>query len=294
MSHPIRRRTLAAMGALFASASLPYAASAEGLEKFAARAEASAIGVDYAPLDSYIDAFGDSAGKRVRFNFAASKDEGTDFLRRYATFLARFSPASLAGDDQLAFWLNLQNTLVLAHLSERGGRADMKKDRGDGKTPGAAWTAKVVTVDGVQLSIDDIERGVILANWKDPRVLYGLYQGSAGGPSAARKAFRGMTVWSDLEAAGERFLESSTNFQVTKTAVEVSAIFDWYSDELFVGDDAALRAHLSITVPDRLRVKFEATPVISYKAFSYKPDNVVQRTVQRQIEGGQPTFGTGS
>ncbi len=293
MSRTSNTRFRAAIGAVFSVFALSPAA-AEGLERFAARAETSAAVPDYAPLDKYVDVFSVSSGKRLKFNFSASKREGTAFLRQYANFLASASPATLAGDDQLAFWLNVRNALVLAHLSDSGGRADMKQDRGAGDAPGPAWTSKIVTVDGVALSIDDIERGIILANWKDPRVLYGLYQGSAGGPSIARTAFRGASVWADLEAAASSYLQTAAGFQLTKRGAEVSAVFDWYSAELFGGDEAALRAHLEQRIPERARTKFAAAPAIVYKTFSYKTDNFLPRSAQRPIEGGQPTHGTGS
>ena len=284
MTAPSYRR-LAAVLCVAALAAAPIAASAQGLEKFAARAETSAAAVDYAPLDRYYEVFGVPAGKRLKFKFDASKDVGTKYLRQYAEELAKISPASLSGDDQLAFWLNLRNALVLAHLSESGGRANMKKDRGQPSAPGAAWTAKVVTVDGEALSIDDIERGVILANWKDPRVLYGLYQGTAGGPPADRKAYRGETVWADLAAAGKKYMTSPAGFELTKKAAEVSAIFDWYGAALFGDDEAALRAHVSTLITHGARINLEKTPAIVYKDFSYRPDAYVERIVDQTIAG---------
>lgn len=273
--------SIAAAG-LAALAAMTGAAGAEGLEKFAQRAEQSAAAVDYAPLDEYLDVFGVPSGKRLKFKFAAAKDVGTKFLRQYAEALAATSPATLSGDDQLAYWLNLRNALVLAHLSESGGRANMKKDRGAAAAPGEAWTDKRVTIDGVALSIDDIERGVILANWKDPRVLYGLYQGSAGGPPAGRKAFQGATVWTELDAAAKHYLTSSAGFELTKKGAEVSAVYDWYGEKFFA-DDAALRAHLSDYITHGARINLEKTPSIVYKDFSYKTENYIERTVDQTI-----------
>lgn len=275
----------AALGAIALAGAFPFAAAAEGLEKFAARAETSASTVDYAPFDQYLDVFGVPAGKRLKFKFDASQDVGTKYLRQYADQLSKTAPATLSGDDQLAFWLNLRNALVLAHLSGEAGRANMKKDRGTPAAPGAAWTAKTVTVDGAELSIDDIERGVILANWKDPRIIYGLYQGAAGGPPMAAKAFRGDTVWVELDAAGKKYMTSSAGFELTKKSAEISAVFDWYGAELFGGDEAALRAHLATLITHGARINLEKTAAITYKDFSYKTDAHVERTVDQTIAG---------
>lgn len=273
------------------------AAQATGLKKFAARAETTAEQVDYAGLDKYLNLFGVPAGKRLKFKFDASKEEGTVFLRRYVEALAKISPGKLSGDDQLAYWLNLRNLLVIAHVSESGGRAIMKKDRGAGDAPGEAWTAKRVTVDDVPLSIDEIDRGVIFANWKDPRVLYGLYQGAAGGPPAHRTAFRGETVWAELDAAAKRYLTTGAGFELTKKGAEVSAIYAWYADPFFV-DEAALRAHLEQYITHGARINLAKTPAIIYREFNYKPDTYVERIVDQTPASPrpqqQPTFPTGS
>lgn len=264
----------------------PAAAQTEGLEKFAVRAEATAEPIDYAAIDKYLDVFGVPSGKRLKFKYDASKEEGTAFLRRYVEALAKISPTKLSGDDQLAYWLNLRNLLVIAHVSESGGRANLKKDRGAGDAPGQAWTAKVVTVDDVPLSIEDIDRRIIIANWNDPRVLYGLYQGAAGGPPAVKTAFRGETVWTELDAAAKRYLTSDAGFELTKKGAEVSAIYVWYADPFFA-EEAALRAHLEQYITHAARINLAKTPKIVYREFSYKPDAYVERIVDQTIAGEQ-------
>jgi hypothetical protein len=285
------------LAAALVALATPAAAQADGLEKFSARAAESAESIDYAAIDKYLDVFGVPAGKRLKFKFDASKEEGTAFLRRYAEALGKISPATLDGDDQLAYWLNLRNLLVIAHVSESGGRPNMKKDRGAGDAPGAAWTAKVVTVDDVALSIDDIERGIIIANWKDPRVLYGLYQGAAGGPPAFQAAYRGDTVWTELEAAARRYLASTSGFELTKKGAEVSAIFAWYADPFFA-DEPALRAHLEQFITHGARINLAKTAKIAYREFNYKPYAYVERIVEQTPAGPrpqpQPSYPTGS
>lgn len=292
---PGKTKLLAA--ALLALAAAPAAAQTSGLEKFSVRAEATAETIDYAAYDKYLGVFAVPAGKRLKFKFDASKEEGTAFLRRYVEALAKISPAKLSGDDQLAYWLNLRNLLVIAHVSESGGRANMKKDRGTGAAPGDAWTAKVITVDEVALSIEDIDRGVIIANWKDPRVLYGLYQGAAGGPPALRTAFRGETVWAELDAAAKRYLTSDAGFELTRKGAEVSAVYDWYADPLFA-DEAVLRAHLEQYITHGARINLAKASTIVYRDFNYKPDAYVERIVDQTQVGPrpqqQPSFPTGS
>lgn len=285
------RRLLPAFSALLIGLAVPASAAAQTIAQFATRTETNAQAIDYAAIDKYIDVFAEESAKRLRFNFAASKDEGTDFLRQYAAGLAQIAPTKLRADEQLAYWLNLRNVLVLAQLSEDGGQTNLKRDRATPAAPGKAWTQKVVTVEGVELSIDDIERGIILTHWADPRVVYGLYQGAAGGPSMVSKGFRGATVWADLEAAGRRFLQTPAGLTFRNDTAELSAVFDWYA-AVFAGDADAVRTHLTplLTAGDQTRLA--QTRTITYKEFSYRADAFVVRNLPQPGSGARPPSGS--
>jgi hypothetical protein len=232
--------------------------------------------------------------QRLRFRFDASREDGTKFLRQYAEALAAHGPAGLSADDQLAYWLNLHNLLVLAHVSSTGGKADMENDRGRGDAPGPAFTAKLITVAGVPLSLDDIERGIVMAHWNDARVIYGLYHGSAGGPAMADAAYTGQTVWAMLDAGAKRYVGSSAGLQVTRKGAEVSAIYAWYADPYFP-DDSALRTHLETFAPATAKAGLAKATTFTTRAFSYKTDNEIARVAPISPETRQPRgFPTGS
>jgi hypothetical protein len=54
---------------------------------------------------------------------------------------------------------------------------------------------KLLTVDGVALSLNDIQFNILKHNYaNNPLIIYGLYQGVIGGPNIRKSAYTGATV----------------------------------------------------------------------------------------------------
>ncbi len=234
-----RKRLFVAMlvgcGALALQSASPIIAQTESastagqfqnLSVFALNDPASAKVVDHQPLGSFIETFAVAEGGRRAVNYSAARGRGADYLSSYAQFLSTLNPSTLRSDEQLAYWLNLRNALVLLAFSEKGG-GNLKKLRGVYDAPGEGWTKKRVTIAGTELSIDDIERGIILRNWDNPIVLYGLYQASPSGPQLFERAFSGASVWSDLNAVGVKFANAGSAVRVRDNVLQLSSIYSW-------------------------------------------------------------------
>lgn len=283
----------AAAGALVTSSP---AAADQPIAQFRPGTANGQSAIDHAPLREFLKRLGVEEEGRLKIAFSASGARGADYLDAYVAGLSKISPQSLGGDEQLAYWLNMRNAMILSELSRRGGRGSLKKVRGDFIAPGEGWTVKRATVDGVALSIDDIERRIILANWRDPRVLYGLYQASASGPALTEEPFSGVEVWNKLEAAGRDFVRSSA-VRVRKGRLEASAIYEWCREALFTGQDQAIINHVASLAPAGKREEYAAAEGVSFSAFRYRIESFEPRSVAPLISsapGGTGSFPTGS
>ncbi len=288
--NPNRRERCRAGLALFlvVAASSPGAAVGSDFARFSERAANSAEQIDHDLLDVFLERLAVEDRGRLKVAYATAGEQGELFLAEYARRLSGISPAVLNADEQLAYWLNLRTALILAEFSGRKGRADLLKLRGDFANPGEMWTAKKATVDGAPLSIDEIERHIILANWRDPRVLYGLYQASATGPELRAKAFRGATVWQELESSGRSFV-AQQGARVRKDRLEAPAIYAWYKDALFGGDDAAIKAHIATFSKASERPLIESASMIGYGKFLYRVEKYEVRNTRPEI-ANTPAF----
>lgn len=188
-------------------------------------------------------------GNRVYLHLYDDKIE--TFLAAYQNGLqditSQVSLSLLSRDEQLAYWLNLYNVTVMRGLSALYPIERLKEFRlGSGKAR-SFWSEKQLTVEGVRLSLNDIE-AILIENWRDPFVLYGLWQGAIGGPSLPNQAFTAANVHQLLRAGAEEFVNSNRGFKAGSSAVTVSLIYEW-GRGAFAGD-AGLLAHLrSLAVP---------------------------------------------
>lgn len=137
----------------------------------------------------------------TRVDYARVPTADRELLEAYVREQSAIAVASLSRREQLAFWLNLHNALVvrlvLAHLIVRSpDEIDVGGPFDDGP-----WSAPLVEVAGRAVSLDAIRREVLAPVFHDPRWHYGLCDGTLGAPSLSRRAFAGADVDRRLEDA---------------------------------------------------------------------------------------------
>ena len=183
-------------------------------------------------------------GNRVLYH--SFTEEHSQFLKAYKEGLERLSNRrplrEMNKDEQLAFWLNLYNVTVLDRVADEYPIQKLKSLR-QSKRQTPFWGQKTVTVEGVSLSLVDIEQ-ILFRNWDDPRVIYGLYQGSIGGPSLPNIAFTAENVWTLLNNNALEFVNSNRGVRAKgANSAEVSKMYDW-ALEAFGNSDHAIISHI--------------------------------------------------
>jgi hypothetical protein len=150
--------------------------------------------------------------------------------------------SSLSSDEQLAYWLNLHNVAIIEQvmLDYPVTRINRLKAHGTNED---VFEAKILTVAGVPLSLNDIRLRIVYAQWDDPRVIYGFFNGAIGGPELSRSAFDGTQVWSQLNRNANEFVNSLRGVEVARDELRVSHIYR-EAEKFFPSFDADLRAHL--------------------------------------------------
>lgn len=232
-----------AVSALGALSALPM--SAETSPLIASYDDTSTVVVDTASYSELISALSVSERGRTLIAYDVANARALPFFKQYVDYLSGIQVETLNRDEQLAYWLNTRNILLVQGLAEQKRHSGFKKKRGTPADPGAFWTADRITVAGVSLSLQDIEQNILFAGWDNPNIVFGLYQGVEGGPALPRRAFTGANVHAELAEAGRRFTTLPSNFRVRGNKVRISTYFDWYLDLAYDGDEAALRQHLA-------------------------------------------------
>ncbi|WP_428699581.1 DUF547 domain-containing protein [Stappia sp.] len=245
---PVSRRSLVAgLGAAFL------------LPAGAARAAAPSHGPFTDLLQRYVVAGRDGLN-RVRY--ARFKAEAGGSLDRYIASLAATRVSGLGRDDAFAFWVNLYNAVtlqvVLAHYPVRSIR---EIDLGGGFFARGPWRKNLVAVEGRDLSLDDIEHGILRKRWSEPRVHYAVNCASIGCPNLAREAWSGATLERMLDEGARAFINHRRGVAVTADGVRASRIYSWFSEDFGTGEQ--LREHWRAHAGAGLRRGLDANPRIA-------------------------------
>ena len=120
----------------------------------------------------------------------------------------------LRKNEQLAYWYNLHNAIVMAKLAEEYPITRLKP-LFDPEDEDSFYRQRIFDLSGTMISLKDIQDHVI-ENWDDPLVIYGFYMGAVGTPNIRQAAYTGRTVFEDLKANAVDFVNSVRGTQVWK------------------------------------------------------------------------------
>ena len=185
---------------------------------------------------------GGDGSTRVAYGAVPAPD-----IARLEGYLAAAATTAISGhgrDEQLAYWANLYNALtvrlVIAHYP-------LRSIRNVGGRPvwlgGGPWNRRLITVEGMALTLNDIEHRVLRRNWRDPRLHYAVNCASLGCPDLLPEPFLGDRVQDQLDEAARRFVNHPRGVRFDGDRLVVCRIYQWFIED-FGGTDAGVLDHL--------------------------------------------------
>lgn len=148
---------------------------------------------------------------------------------------------SLSKKEQIAFWLNLYNVVVLDEINKVYPKKDLEEfvTGQDG-----LLTRKVINAGGVQLSLNDIQYGILQQKYPDEiLVMYGLYQGYIGSPSLRKYSYTGANLNRSLQFNANDFINSNRGTYPDGKTFRVAGFYQ-RNASYFPDFEADLRHHL--------------------------------------------------
>lgn len=199
----------------------------------------SASAFSHADWTAVLERFVDDGGLVDYAGLA--RDRGT--FERYLASLARTSPDSDPAlfptrDEQLAYWVNAYNALVVAAVLDRG--VDTPSVWGDGLFGIGFFTVRRGLLGGSAMSLKSLEDDIVRGRFHDPRVHAVLNCASLSCPRLPRRAFEAASLQEDLDAAMRELVANERNCRVdpaTRT-LWLSKIFDWFEDDFLTFETA--------------------------------------------------------
>lgn len=185
--------------------------------------------VDHGAWDAFLACYlrpGTDGVNRVAYAEAAQADPA--MLRPYLAALEAVDPATLAKDEQMAFWINLYNAATVDLILQR---PTVKSIRDLGPLTLGPWDNRIVGVNGSRLSLNDVEHGILRPVWKDVRIHYAVNCASIGCPNLAARAYTAERLEAMLEQAAADFINHPRGFARIDGKLRASSIWKWYASD---------------------------------------------------------------
>ena len=192
-------------------------------------------------LKRYVVANHPSGINRVRYQAVTPEDLKS--LKRYLQSMQTVAVSNYNRLEQKAYWLNVYNAVTVDLIL---GRFPLASIRDINISPGllarGPWGAKLFSVEGERLSLDDIEHRILRPIWKDNRVHYALNCASLGCPHLQPAAYTGDNSEVLLERGAKEFINHPRGVVIQKGRLQVSSIYVWFQED-FGGDAEDLMEH---------------------------------------------------
>ncbi len=265
-----RTRLIVAVAA--ACVSWAAAAAQDRLAAFAEHNEAGAAAVDHEAWDVFLSRYVSlTRDGRTVVDYAAVGDADRTALKAYITALNGVDPTALARNEAFAYWANLYNALTV-DIVLAGYPVESILNIKSGLRAGP-WRRQATIVNGVTLTLDDIEHGILRAHWSDNRVHYALNCASVGCPNLPQRAFRGAALDAMLDAGARAYVNHPRGVRIIGDRVIVASIYKWFIED-FGGDNAGILAHVTKYAEPALRVRLGEINKISKFDYDWKLNDI--------------------
>jgi len=168
--------------------------------------------------------------KGVRY--AAWKSDPGDLkdLNQITDLVAKTDPSSLSRNEQLAFYINAYNAWTLRNVLAAypiGSIRDVYPLFG-------FFSRKTITVSGKKMSLNKLEKEIIIAKFHEPRIHAAINCASKSCPWLASEAYTAPKLGAQLDAAFNNFVNRNpdgVSVAQDGKSVAISSIFKWYADD---------------------------------------------------------------
>jgi Protein of unknown function, DUF547 len=178
---------------------------------------------------------------RVRYQDFRAEDQKV--LKNYLQSLQGIPISSYNRKEQQAYWINLYNALTVELIISRFPVASIRDiNISPGLLARGPWGAKLLTVEGENLSLDDIEHRILRPIWQDERIHYAVNCASLGCPNLQPAAYTGENTEALLDKGAREFVNHPRGVALTGGKLKVSSIYVWFQED-FGGDADGLMEH---------------------------------------------------
>ncbi|MCY4588335.1 MAG: DUF547 domain-containing protein [Bryobacterales bacterium] len=182
-----------------------------------------------------------------RFDYAALKASAKDItgLADYLAHLQGLDPREYSRAEQKAYWINFYNALTVQVVLE-AYPVDSIRDISDSFLGGlmfsGPWEDVVAHVAGLDLTLDDIEHGILRPIYRDNRIHYAVNCASLGCPNLLPTAFTAANTETLLDTGSREYVNHPRGVDfVDDDFIVISSIYDWFVEDFDGSEEGAIK-----------------------------------------------------
>jgi hypothetical protein len=214
-----------------AAATLAHAAPASDLwEIWTPSDENSTAIIDHGAWDQFLGDFVryDNTLAMNVVDYAGAKSRGKARLDRYIQEMENIKIRSYNRAEQKAYWINLYNAVTLQLILDFYPLNSIR-DISFGFFGPGPWDEELVTVEGIELTLNDIEHRILRPIWDDPRIHFAVNCASIGCPDLWDEAYTAENTEAIMDLAAERYANHPRGVNFNGNRLTLSSIFNWYA-----------------------------------------------------------------
>lgn len=244
---------------------------AELWDRWLAHDPASLLQIDHDDWDAFLVRYlriGADGVHRVAYGAVAPEDRA--LLENYVARLGGLPISRYSRPEQMAYWINLYNALVVRLVIDHYPVASIR-DIGKGSdAPGVGpWRRKLVEVEGTPLSLSDIAHRILRPIWRDPRVHYALACGAVSCPNLQPEPFYADQLDRQLSEAAMAYVNDRRCIRIEGDQLGLSSLYRWYRED-FGPTDRDVINHLMAYAEPNLAMKLQGFDRISDDGFDWR------------------------
>ncbi|GAM62537.1 hypothetical protein JCM19232_1694 [Vibrio ishigakensis] len=217
----------------------------------------SSTGISHQAWQDILDKYLVTEGEYTLFRYGQVSQQDKTKLQNYLKALSGVDPRTYTKPEQYAYWVNLYNALTVDLIIKEYPVKSITKL--GGLFSFGPWDQELITVQGKELTLNDIEHKILRPIWNDPRTHYAVNCASLGCPNLQTQAFTADNTEALLEQAANTFINSNKGANLKGNSLELSSIYDWFAVDF--GGEKRVLAHLAKYRPELAdfsgKVRFE-------------------------------------
>jgi hypothetical protein len=160
-----------------------------------------------------------------KVNYKVLKNEKSkieNYINQLTTFTTQ---TNWSKNEKLAYWINLYNAVTVKLILDNYPIKSITDLYG-----GKPWDKKLVTIGSKSYSLNNIENDIIRPKFNDARIHFAVNCAAKSCPKLMNGAFLPEKLSYQLNKQAKTFINGPKN-NITKNAITISKIFEWYKDD---------------------------------------------------------------